>query len=38
VDEYTAKTAYIYVNAKMIPVETISRMGCGRIKETGRGR
>jgi hypothetical protein len=26
----------MYVNAKMIPVETIPGMRCGRIKENGR--
>jgi hypothetical protein len=26
----------VYVNAKMIPVETIPGMGEGRVKESGR--
>jgi hypothetical protein len=27
----------MYVNVKMIPAETIPRMGKGRVKENGRG-
>jgi hypothetical protein len=31
------KCVHMYVNVKMIPVETIPEMGVGRIKESGGG-
>jgi hypothetical protein len=31
------KNVYTYVNAKMIPAETIPGVGRGRIKESGGG-